>query len=127
MTVRDVLLPEIRGDWARVIALQLVGMARWASSRPPDPAATRIAELAAALDRLASNPVVAARWVSGDRTGPVVLEAVSRALADAVGRDDAAGDEVRRELRPIVVRHLDDDLALTSVMLPYFRGHLPDA
>jgi len=34
-TVRDVLLPSVADDWARVIAVQLVGMARYAATRPP--------------------------------------------------------------------------------------------
>ena len=42
-------------------------------------------------------------------------------------RDDAAGDEVRAELRPVVSRHLDEDLAVTGMLMPYFRGQLPDA
>ena len=61
-TVRNVLLPSITDDWARVITVQLAGMARYAATRPPDPTAARVAELAAALDRLAGNPVVAAHW-----------------------------------------------------------------
>ena len=48
-------------------------------------------------------------------------------LADAVSRDDGAGDEVRAELRPVVSRHLDEDLAVTGMLMPYFRGQLPDA
>ena len=48
-------------------------------------------------------------------------------LAGAVARDDAAGDEVRAQLRPVVRRHLDEDLAVTGMLMPYFRGQLPDA
>jgi hypothetical protein len=128
VTVRDVLLPEITDSWARLIALQLVGMARWASGRPPEEVEDgRIEELASALDRLADNPLVAARWILGDRTPSRVLDAVSRVLSDAVDHDDAGGEAIRRELRPIVVRQLDDELTRSSVMLPYFRGQMPDA
>ena len=56
-----------------------------------------------------------------------MLAAVSAVLADAVDRDDAAGDEVRAELRTVVSRHLDEDLAVTGMLMPYFRGQLPDA
>ncbi len=56
-----------------------------------------------------------------------VLGAVGAVLAGAVARDDAAGDEVRAELRPVVSRHLDEDLAVTGMLMPYFRGQLPDA
>ena len=48
-------------------------------------------------------------------------------FADAVTRTDSAGDEVRAVLRPVVSRHLDDDLAVTGMLMPYFRGQLPDA
>ena len=61
-TVRDVLLPSIADDWARVIAVQLVGMARFAATRPADPMPARVAELTGALDGLAGNPVVAPHW-----------------------------------------------------------------
>jgi len=56
-----------------------------------------------------------------------VLSAVSAVLGDAVSRDDAAGDDVRARVRPIVSRHLDEDLAVTGMLMPYFRGQLPDA
>jgi hypothetical protein len=125
-TVRDVLLPSLADDWARVAAVQLVGMARFAASRPADPMPARVAELAAVLDRLSTNPVVATHWPAA-RSPEAVLGAVSAVLAGATARDDDAGDEVRAELRPVVSRHLDEDLAVTGVLMPYFRGQLPDA
>jgi len=126
-TVRTVLLPAIEEEWARVIAVQLAGMARLASTRPPDPAPARAAELAAALDALAGNPIVAAHWPPPDRTPACVCAAVAAVLADAVSNDGVAGDEVRADVRSIVSRHLDDDLAVTAPLMPYFRGQLPDA
>jgi hypothetical protein len=126
-TVRDVLLPSLGDDWARVIAVQLVGMARFAATRPADPTPARVAELAAMLDRLSQNPVVTPHWPAPDPSAEAVLGAASAVLAGAVTRDDAAGDEIRAELRPVVSRHLDDDLAVTGMLMPYFRGQLPDA
>ena len=126
-TVRDVLLPAIDDEWARIIAVQLVGMVHLARERPPDPLPERLAELTTILDELRDNPVVAAQWPNGDRGPAAVLGAVSAALAGAVGRADAAGDEVRTRLRPVVRRHLDEDLAVTSGLMPYFRGQLPNA
>ena len=126
-TVRDVLLPSLADDWARVIAVQLVGMARYAATRPPDPLPGRVAELRAALDELAGNPIVAGRWPAASEDAADVLSAVSAVLGDAVSRDDAAGDDVRARVRPIVSRHLDEDLAVTGMLMPYFRGQLPDA
>ena len=126
-TVRDVLLPSIADDWARVIAVQLVGMARYAATRPADPTAARVAELTDVLDRLAGNAVVAAHWPVPSAGPGAVLAATSAVLADAVARDDAASDDVRAELRSVVSRHLDEDLAVTGMLMPYFRGQLPDA
>ena len=126
-TVRDVLLPSIADDWARVIAVQLVGMARYAATRPADPTAARVTELTEVLDTLAGNPVVTAHWPVPSAGPEDVLAATSAVLADAVSRDDDAGDQVRAELRTVVSRHLDEDLAVTGMLMPYFRGQLPDA
>ena len=126
-TVRDVLLPSISDEWARVITVQLVGMAHYAATRPSDPMATRVIELTETLEQLAGNPIVAAHWPAKS-TGPgAVVAAVSAVLADAVSRDDEAANDVRASLRSIVSRHLDEDLAVTGMLMPYFRGKLPDA
>ena len=119
-------LPSLADDWAQVIAVQLVGMARFAA-RPADPLPDRVVELSAELDALADNPIVAGRWPAPSDDAADVLRAVSAVLGDAVSRDDPAGDEVRARVRPIVSRHLDEDLAVTGMLMPYFRGQLPDA
>jgi hypothetical protein len=126
-TVRNVLLPAIDDDWARVIAIQLAGMARFAATRPTDPSQQRADELAAVLDGLAGNGIVAAHWPAGEGSAGEVLVAVSGVLADAVSHHDAEGDAVRAQLRTVVSRHLDEDLAVTGMLMPYFRGQLPDA
>ena len=123
-TVRDVLLPSIAETGAG-IAVQLVGMARYAATRPGDPTAG-VAELTDVPDRLARTRRrrSLARSVGG---AGAVLAATSAVLGDAVARDDAASDDVRAELRSVVSRHLDEDLAVTGMLMPYFRGQLPDA
>jgi hypothetical protein len=126
-TVRDVLLPAIDDEGARIIAVQLVGMVRLARERPPDPVPGRVAELTAILDELGANPVVSQHWPIQGGGAAAVLGATGAALASAVARTDAAGDEVRARLRPVVRRHLDEDLAVTSELVPYYRGQLPDA
>jgi hypothetical protein len=126
-TVRNVLLPALDSEWARISAVQLIGMARYAAARPDDPGPERARELADLLDGLSANPIVAAQWPQRTTEPAAVAQSVGRVLADAVGRDDAAGDEVRAVLRPVVVRQLDDELAVTGVMVPYFRGAMPDA
>jgi hypothetical protein len=82
-----------------------------------------VAELAAALHALSANEIVAAAW-DGDRSERVVMSAAGASLAAAVGRGDAAAIEVRAVLRPVVVRHLDDDLAVTAPLVGAFRGRL---
>ncbi len=126
-TVRNVLLPSITDDWARVAAVQLVGLARYAERRPPEPLPEQAAELRATLDRLTANPIVAAHLVPSDAADADVMRAVGAVLADAARRDDPPADEIRLQLRPIVRRQLDDDLASTGMLMPYFRGELPDA
>ncbi len=126
-TVRGVLLPAISDDWARVIAVQLAGMAQFAATRPDDPLPRRVDELADALDGLADNQIVAAHWRATERDQDTVLSAVSAVLSDAVSHDDPDGDAVRTHLRPVVSRHLDEDLEVTGMLMPYFRGQMPDA
>ena len=122
-TVLGVLLPALRddADWARAAAVQLVGLVRYAAGRGPDRTAARIDALAAVLTRLSGNELVT--W-DGARTRESVHTAAGAALAASVGRDDPTGDEVRRELRPVVVRHLDDELAETAPLVEAFRGRL---
>jgi hypothetical protein len=115
-TVRDVLLPALEGDeWARLAALQVVGLAHYARDRGEDPRAARREEVAAVLGRLGLDP------------GEDPLVTAGATLAVAVGHDDADAALVRSELRPVLVRHLDEDLAETMVMMAGFRGRLPDA
>ena len=111
------------GWWARVAAVQLVGLVRYASARTTDPTADRAVEVAAALHALAANEIVAAVW-DGDRSERAVMTAAGAALAGAVGRDDAAATEVRAVLRPVLLRHLDEELAVTSPLVAAFRGRL---
>lgn len=126
-TVRDVLLPALTDDWAHAAAVQLVGLARYAQRRPADPTGERAAELAAALDSLGHNVHVAAHW-RGDDVVEVadVLAAVAAVLVAAVDDDGADGDEVRAVLRPIAVRHLDEELAVTGPLVAAFRGQLDE-
>jgi hypothetical protein len=124
-TVGDVLLPALGDDqpWARAVAVQLVGLARYAGSRPTDQTAQRIAELAGVLDSLAGNELVEAAW-HGDRSERGVHAATGAVLAAAVGRDDAAAAEIRSVLRAVVIRQLDDELGVTSALVDAFRGRL---
>lgn len=124
-TLRDVLLPALPEDaaWARAAAIQLVGLTRYASQRGPDRTAARVAELAALLNSLTGNELVAAAW-DGDPSQRAVMGAVGAVLAAAVARDDGASRAAVDALRPTVVRHLDDELAETAQLVDAFRGRL---
>jgi hypothetical protein len=123
-TVRDVLLPAIGDEWARAAAVQLVGLARYAASRPPDPGPDQAAELAGVLDRLGGNPLVAARW-NGDRDDVAnIHDTVSRLLVAAVGDGGPEAAQIRDELRSVVIRQLDDELVVAGPLVAAFRGQL---
>jgi hypothetical protein len=72
---------------------------------------------------LRTNEIVSAVW-DERRSADSVMAATGRALAAAVTRDDAAAADVRSVLRPVVLRHLDDELAVTSPLVDAFRGRL---
>jgi hypothetical protein len=124
-TIVDVLLPAIGDDseWARAAAIQLAGLARYAERRGVDRTEARVAELGELLATIATNELVAEHW-DGGRTQRSVMGAAGAVLAAAVDRHDAAADEARRTLRPVVVRQLDDELAETAPLVDAFRGKL---
>jgi hypothetical protein len=124
-TVRRVLLPAIDDDWARAAAIQLVGLARYAATRPDGRVAANAAELAAVLTTLAANPIVATTPKASDAPTDV-LAAVGAVLAAAVDDDGPDGEQIRAVLRPVLVRQLDDELAVTAPLVPFFRGYLDD-
>jgi hypothetical protein len=124
-TVRDLLLPALTDDWARAAAAQLVGVVRYARRRPADPLAARVDELRATLASLDANPLVAANpLATGDAAD--VLSVVGRILAAAVLDDGPHSAQVREVLRPVVVRQLDEELAITGPLVAAFRGQLDD-
>jgi hypothetical protein len=124
-TVLGVLLPALpeQEQWARALAVQLVGLVRYAENRGPDRRGARLAELAATLAVMTGNPIVDRAW-DGDTAPGAVLDAVGAALAAAATRTDADADDVRRRLRPVVIRHLDEELQETGPLVDAFRGKL---
>jgi aminoglycoside phosphotransferase (APT) family kinase protein len=105
-TVRSVLLPQLADPWARVAAIQLVGLVDFARTRGDDPWPARLAELREVLGLDEATDATA------------VLQAASDALVERTDQRDA--------VRAIVVRQLDDDMAVNGQMIPFFRGLLPD-
>ena len=136
-TVQKVVLPALGDDpHTRQVAIHLVGLATYAGRRGPDPTPARIDELADVLDAAArtGDPLVDGRWTEGSpRTPEDVLSAagaVLAAAAEADGTDEAGPDEtglaVRDDLRMVLLRQLEEDLATEDVLLAAFRGRLPD-
>lgn len=130
-TLRNVILPAVDDEHARLAAIGLVGLAGYARHRGSDPTSIRVDELADVLDALAANAIVAPHWSAGAlRDRATVMAACSAVLAAAIDADDAQSDEVehaRAALRPLLLAHLDEDLASDIAMLDAFRGKLPDA
>jgi hypothetical protein len=124
-TLTGVVLPAIGDDqaWARAATVQLIGLVRYAASRPADATAARTREVAATLTQLAANELV--DW-DGEVADSTVSAAAGRALAAAVGRTDAAAEEIRAVLRPVLLRQLDDELAVTAPLVGAFRGVLDE-
>ena len=122
-TVHRVLLPAIADEWARAAAIQLIGLARYAATRPEGRVEDNAAALAEVLAALAANPIVAGTPRASESVTDV-FAAVGAVLASAVGDDGPDGDEIRAVLRPVVARQLDDELAVTAPLVPYFRGHV---
>jgi hypothetical protein len=125
-TLREVLLPAIGDEhqWPRAVAVQLAGLARYAAGRPPDQSAARAGELRAVIAELGTNAIIG--QMPPDASDADVFEVAGRALAAAVDRDDDDARQVRTVLRPLLVRQLDDELAVTSPLVDAFRGRLGD-
>jgi len=122
-TVYNVILPSLDDPWARAAAVQLVGVARYAQRRDEDPTAANAAEVAAVIAGLTHNPLVVQPLADDPHS---VLDAAARSLAAAVADAGADGDEVRAVLRPLLVRQLDDELAITAPLVAAFRGQLDE-
>lgn len=131
-TVQHVVLPALGDDpHVRQVAVHLIGLATYAGRRGPDPLPARIDELADVLDAAAraGDSLVVEQWADGSpRTPQDVLSAVGGVLAVAARADgaDESGGAVRNDLRAVLLRHLDEDLATEDVLLAAFRGRLPD-
>ena len=133
-TLREVVLPGLDDPHRRQVAIHLMGVAAYARDRGANPNPARASELAAALDGLVRDGSALAQrhWREGTAPDPPdVLAATSAVLVAAVdaGAGDELGDDAGRAqaaLRPILARHLADDLATEDVMLRAFRGVVPE-
>ena len=127
-TIRSVVLPEIRDEWARLVAIQLVGLAAYARDRQPDPSADRARQLTVVLDAHGDDPVVRQHWPhpSGDphRGASAILVAMINRSQSTLAEGSSAA---RRAIRARLIADLDDDLRDAAPLMPAFRGRFPDA
>jgi len=106
-TVRSVLLPQLGDPWARLAAIQLVGLADYGRDRGGvDPWPARLNDLRDVLG------------LGADATADEVFDAASAALV--------AGGATRAAMRPLLVGYLDADMELTAPLVGGFRGQLPE-
>jgi hypothetical protein len=128
-TLRDVVLPGVDDPHHRQVVIQLIGLAVYARDRGPDPTGQRIGALADSLDELAGggNAAVSRQWSAASSREPgAVLATTAEVLAAAVGAATPDERAAQDALRPVLVRHMAEDLAAEDVLLSAFRGRLPD-
>ena len=118
--IRSRLVDPSDAGHRRTVDVQVLGLVEYVARRGPDPSATRRDELAAALDRLRDNPLLAAQ------VGREPADVAAAVLVAAVGRVDRDARAVQQVLRPLLVGHLDDELASTAPLLDAFRGRVRD-
>jgi hypothetical protein len=129
-TLREVVLPAVTDEFARLTVVHLVGLAHYAMVRGEDQTAAHTQALADVLNQLRGLSVVDACWpVGADASTGAVMEATSAVLAAcaSLSADDHQAVTVRTVLRPVVIAQLDADLVGNAVLLDAFRGRLPDA
>lgn len=112
--LRTQIVPAIEDPWTRTAAIQLAALAQLLRDRPADPSDARAEELAALLTEL------------GVPTEPFSYDSVLAACSSALGTWDLA-DERRHRLRAVLIRHLDEELAVNMPLMAAFRGLMPDA
>lgn len=123
-TVEEILGPELRTQWARASAGQLVGLLKYTLARQGTDSLTRQeGELRATLAALyaeqpALGEVAAEAPVAATLDG--LLTASGALLAWADGREGEEADAVRATLRPLSMRHVAEDLAEAGPLLQGF-------
>ncbi|MBT4492120.1 MAG: hypothetical protein HOC70_02680 [Gammaproteobacteria bacterium] len=126
-TMRSVILPTIDDPWAKIALIRLIGLAEYAPRRGDDPTKQRTRDLAGCVDALVAKfkplqQTLPADWPGEGAT--TVLDFCSKLLTDAVGDDSAQSQAVRDELKPLLLRQLDEELAVTSPLIVSFAGGL---
>jgi len=120
-TLRALVSAEGLDAVTRTALVQTIALLELVARRGEDPSARRREQLVAALESIAANPYLAGVMFD-DPYG-----VAARALVQAIGHEDPHAEELRDVVRPVLIDHLDDDLAAAGPLLDAFRGRLPDA
>ena len=124
-TIEEVLMPELRTQWARSSAMGLVGQLRYALARGESSSlAAQDAELERCLEGLLGEfselrELASTIEPSGDASWDL-RERASRLLVFALENQSPAAAAVRTRLRPLLTAQLLQDLAETGPMLQAF-------
>lgn len=111
-TLRDVIGPALPPGHEQDTVVQLQGLARYAIDRPDDPTPGRSAELA----RVLGLP-------SGTRSHEALTRASAALVAAVEDPADTAAVALARAVRPVLLAHLDADIAAAAPLLDTFAGH----
>lgn len=124
-TIEEVLMPELQTSWARSSAIGLVGQLRYGLQRiAHDSLADQDDALEACLEGLLGahpelNEAAGAAELREERSWDLRARA-AQLLVWAQGREGAAADAVRADLRPLLVDHARQDLGESGPMLAAF-------
>lgn len=125
-TLRDVVVPNVEGEWPRYSADLLIGSLEYVQQllrEDLDP--NRRAELRAALDELA--PLVEAAGGSAFAEALAELspfEAASRMLVASQNEPGELADRVRATLHPVLHRQLDAEMARSMGLFSAFARNM---
>jgi hypothetical protein len=125
-TLRDVVVPNVEGEWPRYSAELLVGSLEYAQHLlREDHGERRREELVAALDLVrdlvASEP--APQWAEA-LEAPSPFEAASKLLVASQNHPGPVADGVRGVLHPVLRGQLDAELARTMVLFIAFARNM---
>lgn len=128
-TLRDVVVPNVEGEWPRYSAELLVGSLEYAQQMlHHDRNGERRTELATAVDRVREVTASApdAVWTEAlEASSP--FEAASRLLVACQNHPGGVADDVRAILHPILRSQLDTEFARTLGLFSAFARNMAGA
>ena len=128
-TLRDVVVPNVEGEWPRYSADLLVGSLEYAQQMlHHDRDAERRAELATAIDRVREQVASAPERAWHEALeAPSPFEAASRLLVACQNHPGSVADGVREVLHPVLRGQLDTEFARTLGLFSAFARNMTRA